>query len=383
MAEKKKFKILIATGIYPPDIGGPATYARALERELPKLGCEIKVITYSDDCAPAAGRIYRINRQQNILGRYFKYFWQVFRLSGRFDLIYILDLMSAGLPAIMAAKLRRKKIVFRTGGDFLWEKASQSGWTDMTLSQYYRQPKKRLAEKILLALGRWLLGRVDLIIFSTKLQAGIYHNYYRVPAGKIRLIPNAVPRISAGETAADYGDCLVFAGRLVKLKNIECLVEIFGELKREDLKLLIFGQGPEKERLEKLIGNKKLAKRVKLMGNFPHDELIKIIKGCKFVLLPSSTEISPNLALECLGLAKPIILTRETGLEREWLNKMILVNPRDKADIKEKIEFLLRPDNLSAYERALADLKIKPRGWADVAREHDRMFGELAMGNEK
>src|SRR3989344_1308256 len=41
--------ILIATGIFPPDIGGPATYTKILSEELPKLGWEVKVVTYSDE----------------------------------------------------------------------------------------------------------------------------------------------------------------------------------------------------------------------------------------------------------------------------------------------------------------------------------------------
>ena len=43
------FKILIATGIFPPDIGGPATYVMTLCEELPKLGLEVKVVTYSNE----------------------------------------------------------------------------------------------------------------------------------------------------------------------------------------------------------------------------------------------------------------------------------------------------------------------------------------------
>ena len=41
-------KILIATGIYPPDIGGPAQYAFNLEQEWKKLGHEVRVIKFSD-----------------------------------------------------------------------------------------------------------------------------------------------------------------------------------------------------------------------------------------------------------------------------------------------------------------------------------------------
>ena len=39
-------KILIATPLYPPDIGGPATYAKILEDELPKQGVTVSVVSF-------------------------------------------------------------------------------------------------------------------------------------------------------------------------------------------------------------------------------------------------------------------------------------------------------------------------------------------------
>src|SRR5688572_23171169 len=41
-------KVLLATGIYPPDIGGPATYVRHLAAELTSKGMGVRVVAYSD-----------------------------------------------------------------------------------------------------------------------------------------------------------------------------------------------------------------------------------------------------------------------------------------------------------------------------------------------
>jgi hypothetical protein len=40
-------KILIVTGIFPPEIGGPATYSDLLLRELMARGFDVKILTYS------------------------------------------------------------------------------------------------------------------------------------------------------------------------------------------------------------------------------------------------------------------------------------------------------------------------------------------------
>ena len=40
-------KVVLATGIYPPQIGGPATYVRGLARELTEAGHRVTVVTYA------------------------------------------------------------------------------------------------------------------------------------------------------------------------------------------------------------------------------------------------------------------------------------------------------------------------------------------------
>ena len=173
-----RLKVLIATGIYPPDIGGPATYAKNLAKELVKIGVKVKVLTYSDEQGGKRkeSSVHRIIRKKNILIRYYNYFRQACFLVEKADVVYILDLMSAGFPGIVAAKIHHKKVIFRTGGDFLWEKAFQDGWTDLPLREYYKG-KKRLKENLLFWFCKILLKRIDLILFSTQLQAGIYKDY--------------------------------------------------------------------------------------------------------------------------------------------------------------------------------------------------------------
>ena len=46
---RRNLKILIVSGIFPPDIGGPATYVPKIASEIVKQGCEIIVITYISD----------------------------------------------------------------------------------------------------------------------------------------------------------------------------------------------------------------------------------------------------------------------------------------------------------------------------------------------
>jgi len=62
-------RILIATGIFPPDIGGPATILGALAKSLEENGLEIRILTYSDIVSGNGEKIFRVRR-----GHYLKYF---------------------------------------------------------------------------------------------------------------------------------------------------------------------------------------------------------------------------------------------------------------------------------------------------------------------
>lgn len=372
-----KLRILIATGIYPPDIGGPATYAKKLSEELIKLGCKIKIVSYGEyNFGQSDKDLYLVSRKNNIIFRYLKYFYRIWQLSEWADLVYVLDLISAGMPATIVAKLKNRKVVFRTGGDFLWEKAFQSGWTDLPLSKYY-QSKKCIKEKILLNLCKWLLKKIDLILFSTELQAGIYREYYQLPNNKIIIIPNSSPKLPEVKPDNNYNNSIIYAGRLVKLKNLERLINAFAKIDNKQIKLLIFGEGPEENQLKLLIRNLKVDDKIMIKEKVEYKKLLEIISGSKFFILPSITEISPHLALECIGLTQPIILTKETGLNDKLTDSLIKIDPLSRDEIKEKINFLLKTDNLIKYSQKLKILQINKREWKDVAQEHVNMFNKI------
>ena len=377
MTDNKQMKILIATGIYPPDVGGPATYAANLSRGLLRLNCAVKIVSYGKQNSEAKNGVIFIDRTKNIFGRYLIFFWRVYRAAAWADIVYILDLVSVGFPAMMAAKLSGKKIVFRTGGDFLWEKAYQSGWTDLPLVKYYENKKSR-REKILMGFCRWILKNINLIIFSTKLQAAIYEKYYRVPAGKSVILSNALPRVRAGQAEAQFKDSIIFAGRLIGLKNLERLIRVFAAIETK-ADLLMFGAGPAREKLQKIIQGFGLENRVKLMGVVPHVRLMEIIAGCRFLILPSITEISPNLALECIGLGQAVILTRETGLDDILTGHLLLVDPLSEKDLEDKIRYLLDDNNLAAYKDKLRQINFSWREWSQVAGEHCAIFKKLTQ----
>ena len=79
----KQKKILIAAGIFPPDIGGPASYVRRLATELSNSGNKVTVVAYADSLkhndTGFGFRVIRVLRNKYLIWRYFKYLRAVFQ----------------------------------------------------------------------------------------------------------------------------------------------------------------------------------------------------------------------------------------------------------------------------------------------------------------
>ncbi len=371
-------RIIIATGIFPPDIGGPATYLERLTNELKKRDVEIEIITYASNQAFNLddSSIARVSRNHILPLRYFLYFWKLFLLAKKTDIIYAHDLFSCGLPAALVKKILRKKLIVRLGGDFLWEKAIARGWTKKPLREYYQQPKS-YQEKLFLWIGQWVLKSANLLIFSTDWQKEIYLRNYKISKKRIKVIENPFPEIELKDELA-ANQRIIFAGRLIKLKNIPFLIRAFEQalINQPALRLEIIGEGPEKKNLEDLVERLGLAKSIFFKKRISPQQLIEEIKQSFLVVLPSLTEISPNLVLECIKLKKPILLTKETGLYEKFKDNLIFIDPFNQKDLENKIRYLLDRGSYLKYQEKLS-LVVTDYSWPAIVKQHINIFKQI------
>ncbi|MBX4192602.1 hypothetical protein KW798_03930, partial [Candidatus Parcubacteria bacterium] len=104
-------KILIATPLYPPESGGPATYAKLIEKELTARGFVVQVLPFSTVAHLPFGV------------RHVVYFFKV--LFSAAWTVYALDPVSVGFPAALASSMVGKKFLLRVPGDYAWEQGQQ------------------------------------------------------------------------------------------------------------------------------------------------------------------------------------------------------------------------------------------------------------------
>ena len=127
----------------------------------------------------------------------------------------------------------------------------------------------------------------------------------------VKVIHNGIDfkKIESVKPSEEESD-IVFAGRLIKDKNVDVLIKAISLIRREisDIKCIIIGDGPEKEKLMKLAKELGVENNVKFVGFLEnHDDVIAYMKSSKVFVLPSTREGFGIVALEANACGLPVV----------------------------------------------------------------------------
>jgi glycosyltransferase involved in cell wall biosynthesis len=330
-------RILVATGLYPPEIGGPATYAALLEMGLPKQGIEAEILPY------------RSVRKYPKVFRHLVYGWMVFRRSHNVDLIVALDPVSVGVPARIVAFLRRKKFLVKVVGDYAWEQARQRFDYVGTIEEF-QTADVDLIPQIMRWLERVVVRTATHVVVPSRYLAGIVSGW-EVPAEKLSVIYNGVSVSDVGNrdiirgVLHFSGKLIISVGRLVPWKGFEALIVTFARLSKKDpdLRLFIVGEGPDFQKLEDLTEKEGVSDRVIFAGAVDHGALMRYLKAADVFVLNSSYEGFSHLIAETMAVGTPVITTMVGG-NPEIIDDGVsgyLVTPGDTDQLGKRITKLL------------------------------------------
>jgi len=345
-------KIVIATGIFIPEIGGPATYAAKISEEFIKLGHQVKIITYSDKSEYDFDKdlnysVFRIKRTSKI-ANYFNYFKILLKVAKDADRIYSFDHFSAGIPVAIFSVVFKKDFYIRVGGDFIWERYLDFNDEAITLNDFYENNLHLKVENKRFRIISWVFKRASGIIFTTTFQLNIFQKYYNLSPDKLFVVNNPIDKtiqISRDEINKE----IIMAGRFIHKNNILNLIKAFKDIKDKSYKLILIGEGSIKDEMENLIEELNLNERVKIEAKLSREGLIKRIANCYFAIWPSLTDISPNSLLEALSVNVPVISSTEIGFD--WLkDKIKTFDPRNIEDIRSVINSLLDEEEYMKYQ---------------------------------
>jgi len=384
-------KILIATGIFPPDIGGPATIIKELQHSLEQRGHEVKIMTYADT-GGWSGNVYRVRRRGAVWAQYFDYFWQLLRQSRRADVIYATDIYSVGYFAYLAKILLGKKYVIRFAGDSAWETAVGRGWTADYIVDFQRRTYGKKIEK-LKNRRRKILVKADRVVAVSNFLADVA-GLIGVPKEKINVIYNSVDfaeSVTADGAAVEAikrrykagGKLLVTICRLTPWKGVDGIIRILPQLNAAlgPVSLLVLGDGSELDKLQALAADLRLEKNVNFLGRVPRAEVKNYLQASDLFVLNSNYEGFSHSILEAMQAGLPVVATNIGGNPEviEQNVSGLLVDYNNGAQLLAACSKILN-DPALAQSLVLAGLRqIKKYSWQNVVCQTEAVLAAAAQ----
>ena len=128
--------VLIVSGIWPPDVGGPAVHAPALAAFLLERGHGVEVVTTASTApAPEAYPVHFVPRSRPPGVRHALVAWYVARHARAADVVYATSMIRRSAAGAAAA---RRPLVVKLVADEAYERATRSGLFGGTLEEFQR-----------------------------------------------------------------------------------------------------------------------------------------------------------------------------------------------------------------------------------------------------
>lgn len=316
-------RIVFLTGIWPPDVGGPATHGPDFAAFLRDRGHDVRVVTMGDsEPTERPVPVSSIGRGRPFVVRYPQVAATGFRLARDADVVY-----ATATYAAAAAASARRPLVVKLVSDPAYERAWRYGLFTGSLEEFQRTRSPLLAT--LKRLRSMSLRRARRIVVPSRYLAEIAAGW-ALDGSRIEVILNPAP--APAEVPADELDprTFVFVGRLTTQKGLPVALEALRDV--PDARFQLVGDGPERERLTRLAATLGVTQRVSFAGSLSRDQVLRRLAGAHAALLPSLWENLPHAAVEALSVGTPVVATAVGGIPevvRDGVNGL-LVPPGDR-----------------------------------------------------
>jgi len=344
-------RVVVVSGIWPPDVGGPASHAPSLAVALRERGHEVAVVTTADaEPEPTPYPVSWIRRSLPAAVRHLAVLSAVARAGRRADLVYATTMVRR---AALAALVVRRPLVVKLVADEAYERERRSGRYAGTLSEF-QQVSGGLRVRLLRATRTAALRRARRIVVPSAYLREIALRWGLDPE-RVVVVPNPAPVVTgtlSREEARDRlrldGPAVGAAGRLTAQKAFGDALAAIARL--PGVGMLLLGDGPERAALERRSRELGLEGRVRFLGAGSRDDVLELFRAVDLALLTSAWENLPHTVLEALALGTPVVATAVGGVPEVVVDgeNGLLVPAGDVEAIAEAIARLVGDDELRA-----------------------------------
>lgn len=353
-------RVVVVSGIWPPDPGGPASHAPALADFLAERGHAVEVVTTAD--SEPARRSYPVvwaSRRSPL--RHLRSTLLVRRAARRADVVYATSMIRR---AAIGSRLARRPLVVKLVSDEVFERATRGGRYVGTLDEFQREGGGMRTRFLRATRNAALRGARHVFCPSAYLRdVGLR---WGLDPERLSVLPNPAPEIpsmpSRDELRAELGlsgHALVFAGRLGPQKALAVALQALVDVR--EVELTVAGDGPERSALERRAHELGLDGRVSFLGSVPREQVLRLFRAADASVLSSAWENFPHTVVEALAVGCPVIATAVGGVPevvRDGENGL-LVSPGDSGALAAALARFFADEALRARLRDAAPRSVE------------------------
>ncbi len=381
-------RVLLVSNLFPPDIGGPATYVSRLAHDLKGRGHSVQLVVCAED--PSAGGSYpfpvrRVSRRIFMPIRLFIVLLWVMWYARRADIVYVNGLELSG---VLGSRLMGKPSALKVVGDFAWEYAVRHGWNNDGIDHFQTA---RYGWKVELVRGveHWYAQHVDRVVTPSLYLKSIVSGW-GVPPERISVVYNALTSRFDGKLSKEEarrivgldGTLVLTVARLYKWKNIDVLIRLVPDLPPES-RLVIVGDGPEEAFLKGLAAELGVADRVVFVGRVAQSQVSFYLRAADVFVLNTRYEGLSHTILECMDAELPVVATAVGGnmeLIEDGINGF-LVPVDDRMRIVSAVRKLLHDSKVRDSFIQLSKEKVKDSSWDRLVDTVVAILESVTKGN--
>ena len=308
-------RVLVVSGIWPPDVGGPASHAPAVASFLLGHGHQVEVVVTADrQPEPQPYPVRWTSRRLPKGLRHLHSLALVARRALRADVVYTTGMF--GRSGI-AARLTRTPYVVKLTGDPAFERMRGRGAVSGDV-EAFQEGGGGLGGRALRGLRDSVLQRSAHVYAPSAYLRDLAIGWGASPE-RVSVLPNPAPTAIPTESRETLrrrfdmdGTVLAFAGRLTAQKSLDVLLRAVASC--PEVALVIAGAGDELPLVRRLVAELGLASRTRLLGALPHHDVLELLAAADAAVLASSWENFPHAVVEALAVGTPVIATAVGGV---------------------------------------------------------------------
>jgi glycosyltransferase involved in cell wall biosynthesis len=307
--------VLVVSGIWPPDVGGPASHAPDVAAFLGRRGHSVAVVTTANVPPPAESYpVHWLSRRLPKGVLHARIAAEIARRARAADVVYTTGMFGRSSAG---AQLARRPYVVKLTADPAFERARRRGIVGGNVDDFQRAGGGTAVRALRIARDAELKRAAHVFTPSAYLRELALS--WGIDAERVSVLPNPAPALPAlppratlRESFGLTGPTLAFAGRLTAQKSLRVTLEAVAAV--EGVSLLIAGEGGERPKLDHDVAELGLGERVEFLGAQPRERIFELFAAADASVLSSSWENFPHTVVEALATGTPVIATATGGV---------------------------------------------------------------------